>query len=130
MNYRPIIRTLPKEEILDTIDMILELLADKEEFRPRLADSVHMEILKLKEQEIPREIGDQIKEHESEMKMFIQAIETLCQEAFPVEFKRLKDCHPDIVERVIKHGEARSDLVLLRRRLELNEAFNKTYGKF
>ena len=125
MNSRSNTKNLPKEEILDTVDMILELLSDKEEFRPRMSESVHIQILKLKGKEIPKEIEEELKEHETEMKMFMKAIETLCNDSFPVEFNRLKDYHPDIVERVIKNGEARSDLVLLRRRLELNEAINR-----
>ena len=61
-------------------------------------------------------------EHEMEMEMFMKAIETLCEEAFTKEYKRLKECHPDIVRRILRNGEARSDLVLLRRKLEMNES--------
>ena len=122
MNSHSNIRILPKEEILDTVDMILELLSDKEEYRPRLADDINMKIINLQGNEIPEEIEDQLKEHEMEMEMFMKAIDTLCEESFPTEFNRLKEYHPDIVQRILRNGEARSDLVLLRRKLEMIEA--------
>ena len=122
MNAHSNIRILPKEEILDTVDMILELLSDKEEYRPRLADDINMKIINLQGNEIPEEIEDQLKEHEMEMEMFMKAIDTLCEESFPTEFNRLKEYHPDIVQRILRNGEARSDLVLLRRKLEMIES--------
>jgi len=122
MNSRSNIRSLPKEEILDTVDMILDLLSDKEEFRPRIPEDINIQILKLQGDEIPEDIEEQLREHETEMEMFMKAIETLCEESFPTEFNRLKECHPDITKRILRNGEARSDLVLLRRKLELNES--------
>jgi hypothetical protein len=122
MNSHSNSRSLPKEEILDTVDMILDLLSDKEDYRPRMAEDINMQILKLKGDEIPEEIEDQLREHEAEMEMFMKAIETLCEESFPIEFNRLKEFHPDITKRILRNGEARSDLVLLRRKLEINES--------
>ena len=123
MNLRSNTRSLCKEEILDTIDLILDLLADKEDFRPRMSEELNNTVLKLKADDpIPEHIESQLREHEMEMEMFMKAIETLCEASFPREFKRLRDCHPDILRRILRNGEARSDLVLLRRKLELNEA--------
>ena len=122
MNSRSNMRSLSKEEILDTIDMILNLLADKEDYRPRMAEELNNTVLKLKGEAIPPIIESELREHEMEMDMFMKAIETLCEDSFPKEYKRLRDCHPDILRRVLRNGEARSDLVLLRRKLELNES--------
>ena len=119
------IPTLDKDEILDTVDMILDLLADKEDYRPKMPEELNKKVQKLKTEEIPENVESELREHEMEMEMFMKAIETLCEEEFPKEFKRLKDYHPEIVRRVLRHGEARSDLVLLRRKLELNEKTTK-----
>ena len=111
--------SLTKDEILDTINSILEVLSHEEDFRPRMSDKLRADIDKIKkEATIPKEIENDLREHEMNMSKFMRGIDTICETKFPKEYKRLKEKYPQIVKMVLRDGE-HADLITLRRRLDL-----------
>lgn len=111
--------SLTKDEILDTINSILEVLSHQEDFRPRMPDKLRADIDKLKKDvEIPKGLENDLREHEMNMSKFMKTVDDLCESKFPKEYRRLKEKYPQIVRMVLRDGE-HADLIRLRRRLDL-----------
>lgn len=111
--------TLSKDEILDTINSILDVLSTQEDFRPRMSDKLRADIDKIKKEDvIPKEIENDLREHEMNMSKFMRSVDALCEAKFSKEYKRLKEKYPQIVRMVLRDGE-HADLIRLRRRLDL-----------
>lgn len=111
--------SLTKDEILDTINSILDVLATQEDFRPRMSDQLRADLDTIKKEEtIPKDIETSLREHEMNMSKFMRSVDEMCMVKFPKEYKRLKEKYPQIVRMVLRDGE-HANLIKLRRRLDL-----------
>ena len=115
---------LCKEEILDTVDMVLDVLAPREDFRPKMSDSLRARVKEIGGDELPEDVEQELRLHEGEMEIFMKEMEAECKSNFSREFKRLQDRYPGIIQMILRYGE-HSDLVGLRKMLELSESVEK-----
>jgi len=115
---------LCKEEILDTIDMILNILASHEDFRPKMSDELRSDLARIGGDPLPPDVEEELKKHEIEMDKFMTEMGEECKKSFPKEFNRLKDRYPGIIHMVLRYGE-HADFVRLRRMLDLAESMEK-----
>lgn len=117
---------LCKEEILDIVDMMLDVLSTQEDFRPVQSDYLRDELAKAEGNQIPDYLEKDIKEHEAAMEKFMNDVEVICKQKFEKDYKRLKHRYPSIVKMILRYGE-HADLIRLRRMLDLNELMEKKH---
>ena len=123
MNNIKSTENISKEEILDIVDMILDVLSTQEDFRPLMSDYLREELAKI-EGPVPDHLDSELRAHETEMEKFMDDVEKLCKKKFEKEYKRLKHRYPGIVKMILRYGE-HADLIRLRKMLDLNEMMEK-----
>jgi hypothetical protein len=111
---------LCKEEILDTIKMILRTIEPYDSERPKMSERLQRDLRRIGGGQLPENIEAEVREHDDAMDKFLINMRKICKNSFRPEFKRLKDNNPGIVDMIIKYGK-NTDFVRLNKMLDLYE---------
>ena len=111
---------LCKEEILNTIDMILRAIKPYNSERPKMSERLQRDLRRIGGGQLPDNIEAEVREHDDAMDKYLVQMRKICKSAFREEFKRLKNNNAAIVDMIIKYGE-NTDFVRLNKMLDLYE---------
>ena len=111
---------LCKEEILDTIDMMLKITDPHEAIRPRMSVAFQATLKKIGGNALPQAVDAELNEHERALEKFMKEMRKLCKQSLPLEYKRLKDNNPGIVNVVLRYGR-NLDFAMLNHMLDTYE---------
>jgi len=121
---------LSKNEMLDTIELMLKVCDENNEKRPIMNAQLKENLKRIGGAPLPKDIEKEEKEHEDKLDLFIKNLQYICNKEFPHEYNRLNDNNAGIVYMVLKYGRE-TDFVRLNEFLDMYESFwdKKTVSK-
>ena len=111
---------LCKEEILDTVELILKLTDNHEHERPKMTIQLQNALKRIGGNTLPADIEHEQKEFEDSLDKFALEMGKLCKQTFPVEYKRLKNNNNGIVTVILRYGR-NTDFGKLNHMLDMYE---------
>ena len=113
---------LCKQEMLDTIELMLQVSDENQGSRPIMSENLKLKLKQIGGGKLPKDVEDENNEHEGRLDLFVKKLEEKCKERFPNEFQRLNDNNHGIVYMILKYGR-NTDFVRLNKMLDLYEMF-------
>lgn len=111
---------LSKNEILDTIELLLQVFDKHAENRPTMSPILKENLKRIGGGPRPKDIEKEEKEYEDKLDLFVKQLRNICNEEFPHEYNRLNDNNEGIVYMVLKYGRE-TDFAKLHEFLDLYE---------
>lgn len=121
---------LSKNEMLDTIDLLLKICDANKDKRPIMDSRLKENLKRIGGAPLPKDIEKEEKEFEDKLDLYIKELQYICSKEYPYEYNRLNDNNAGIVYMVLKYGRE-TDFVRLNEFLDMYENFwdKKTVSK-
>ena len=121
---------LSKNEILDTVELLLKVCDKNNDKRPIINAQLKENLKRIGGAPLPKDIEKEEKEHQDRLDLYIKQLQYICSQEFPHEYNRLNDNNEGIVYMVLKYGRE-TDFDRLNEFLDMYESFwdKKTVSK-